>query len=150
MRPAILFILIWPLLQSCQECGPQKELTIELYISGKSNRLNKITAIGALNEDAFKNFADNELKDSWNLQLPISLNSDTTTYIFAFEDRTDTLSIFHERSFYFEDGCGFVADVKSAKGKSTFSYLNVYATSYIGQGKALNPYSGGISIRAQL
>ncbi|WP_414617800.1 hypothetical protein [Dyadobacter sp. 32] len=143
-------LLILPLLNGCQECGPQKELTVDVSISGTPNRLKKITALGVLNDEKLKEQSDSTLKDYWMLKLPISLNSDQTTYIFEFENRTDTMAIFYVRDFYYEDGCGFVADVKSARGLSTFSNLSVSATSYIGKGEFLNPYHGGIRIHAYL
>lgn len=130
------------------ECGPQRELTFSLTINDSGNRLNKITAIGALNNDSFINLTNGI--PTQPLQLPISLNADQTTYIFDFDNRTDTLTLSYKRLFYYEETCGFVVDVKDVRGKSTFSFLDVYYTPFVGENKGWGGYEGGIFVDATL
>lgn len=135
------------------DCGPQRELTFSLSINVADNKLNKITALGALNNDAFVNLRDSittEFRDYQEFQLPISLNADQTTYIFDFENRTDTLTLSYERLFYHQESCGFVVDVKNVRGKSTFSYLDVHYTPFVGERKGWGGHQGGIFVSAAL
>jgi hypothetical protein len=46
--------------------------------------------------------------------LPISLHADSVTYLFDGESRTDTLTIFYTRRFFFEsEKCGLVAEIEN-------------------------------------
>jgi hypothetical protein len=153
MKKILLLLFLLPLLQNCMECGPQRELTFSLSINVTDNKLNKITALGALNNDAFVNLRDSittEFRDYREFQLPISLNADQTTYIFDFENRTDTLTLSYERLFYHQESCGFVVDVDDVKGKSTFSHLHVTAIPFVGERKGWGGHQGGIFVSAAL
>ncbi|MBD0256666.1 MAG: hypothetical protein ICV83_13185 [Cytophagales bacterium] len=47
--------------------------------------------------------------------LPISLHADSVTYLFDGESRTDTLTIFYTRRFFFEsEKCGLVAEIDNS------------------------------------
>jgi hypothetical protein len=135
MKPLLLILLLSPLLHSCKDCGPQQELDARVSISGQPSRLNKAQAIGALSQDIFNNLADKELRTTHTFDVPISLHTDSTTYIFEFENRTDTLTIYYKRKFYHKDGCGFVVDLVESAGdrtyQSTFSKVDVSFQPYV-------------------
>ncbi len=131
MRNTLLLLLLWPVLNSCNECGPQKEPQISMKLSGDSLRIKNIYALGALNQTIFQEQASPPNAGFWNFEFPLSLHADSTTYIFEFETRTDTLTIFYRREFYHKDGCGFVVDAlepgNSKKSQSTFEKVSVWS-----------------------
>ncbi|MCF0056717.1 hypothetical protein [Dyadobacter sp. CY356] len=146
MKIIFLLILSALLLNGCIDCGPQQELTIQLSIQAFPDTLllKKITSPGAIDQSVFeeqtKNYSSKSYyAGSFDFTLPISLNADSTTYIFEFENRTDTLSLFYSRDFFHKDGCGFVVDAKRpaslTETKSTFKDVYVDYQSYILDGK---------------
>ncbi|GLU50688.1 hypothetical protein [Dyadobacter frigoris] len=149
------------LLSGCIDCGPQKELTIRLSIDADTFLLKKVTAPGAIDLSIFdeqvKNYTSHSYSQLKDFTFPISLNADSTTYIFEFENRTDTLTLFYARDFSYKNGCGFVVDAKypnsSFETKSTFKYVHVDYQSYILDEK-IRPFGTsegpGISIEASL
>ncbi|CAA9224100.1 MAG: hypothetical protein AVDCRST_MAG56-570 [uncultured Cytophagales bacterium] len=66
--------------------------------------------------------------------LPVSLHADSVTYLFDGETRTDTLTIFYTRRFFFEsEKCGMVVEV-TGQGlrqdvRTTFTNASVVFTS---------------------
>lgn len=155
LLPLLLLILI---LYGCTDCGPQKELTVGInFNKGKDSlHLKKIEAIGALDQQIFKKqvLDFNTSKPFPDLSLPISLNADSTTYIFEFDNRVDTLTLFYQRDFHYKDHCGFVTDTKSPgtwrNSNSTFSKVNVSYESYLRRDITLLSSSGGQGISANI
>jgi hypothetical protein len=146
--PLLLLILI---LYGCIDCGPQKELTVGINFNrGKDSlHLKKIEAIGALDQQIFeKQVVDFNTSQSFpDLSLPISLNADSTTYIFEFDNRVDTLTLFYQRDFHYKNNCGFVTDTKRPaspyESKSTFQQVHVSYESYIKYKVTLTSSLGG-------
>lgn len=164
MKIIILLFFLALLLSGCIDCGPQKELTIRLLINAYPDTflLKKVTAPGAIDLSIFdaqvkSNASQSYYNQSRDFTVPISLNADSTTYIFEFENRTDTLTLFYSRDFYYKDGCGFVVDAKYPntpfETKSTFKYVHVDYQSYILDEK-IRPFGTsegpGISIEVSL
>lgn len=161
MKIILLFFLSAFLLSGCLDCGPQKELTIRLTMNADSFLLKRVTAPQAIDlsifDEQLKNYPSQSYAQSRDFTFPISLNADSTTYIFEFESRTDTLTLFYTREFSYKDGCGFVVDAKRPNSlfetKSTFKYVYVNYESYILDEKVslFGPYEGdGISVEASL
>lgn len=151
----LLLIIICPFLNSCRDCGPQAEPEISIFFSSfgsESLTLNKIHALNAQNQDVFQEQNNQSNIGSHSFFFPISLHADSTTYIFEFENRIDTLTIFYKREFYHKHNCGFVVDalepVNSVTNKSTFSEVDVSYTPYVGYGKSPSSthYNGGITV----
>jgi hypothetical protein len=148
--PLLLLILI---LYGCLDCGPQKELTVGINFNrGKDTlHLKKIEAIGAQNQQIFKKqVADFNTSEQFpDLSLPISLNADSTTYIFEFDNRVDTLTLFYLRDFHYKNNCGFVTDTKRPlslyPSRSTFQEVDVSYDSYVQYKLTLG--GGGITVR---
>ncbi len=163
MKIIIHLFLSALLLSGCIDCGPQKELTIRLSIGAYPDTflLKKVTAPGAIDLNIFdqqiKNYTSHSYSQSRDYTFPISLNADSTTYIFEFETRTDTLTLFYARDFHYKNGCGFVVDAKRPNSqfetKSTFKDVYVDYQSYILDEKIsfLGPSEGsGISVQVSL
>jgi hypothetical protein len=54
--------------------------------------------------------------------LPVSLRADSVTYIFEHSLRTDTLTIFYSRNFFFEsERCGYEVELASGSVTTTFT-----------------------------
>ena len=48
-----------------------------------------------------------------NYYLPLSLHTDSVTYVFESPNRSDTLTLFYRRNFYFESRrCGYVVEIQ--------------------------------------
>jgi hypothetical protein len=135
MRSLLLILLLSPALYNCTYCGPQQEPAASLQMSGQVSRLRSLQAVGTLDPDYFKSQVGYEIRDVTYFTLPLSLHADSTTYIFDFQDRMDTLTIYYKREFYYKDNCGFVMDLaKPSSGshqKSTFSRVNVSYFPYV-------------------
>lgn len=153
--PQLLLILI---LYGCLDCGPQKELTVGINFNrGKDTlHLKKIEAIGAQNQQIFKKQVEdfNTSKPFPDLSLPISLNADSTTYVFEFDNRVDTLTLFYQRDFHYKNNCGFVTDTKRPlrpyPSKSTFQEVDVNYESYIKYKVTLTGGYGGGGITVHI
>ncbi|MEO6684763.1 MAG: hypothetical protein ABIN24_02320 [Dyadobacter sp.] len=159
MKFILLILLSAFLLSGCIDCGPQAELSVRLSISSYPDtfQLKKVTAPGALDLSVFQQKNGEYNSTSGSFTFPISLNADSTTYIFEFKNRTDTLTLFYSRDFHYKDGCGFVVDAKRPSSiyetKSTFKNVYVDYQSYILDEKIglFGPSEGsGISIEASL
>lgn len=164
MKIVLLLCLAALLMSGCIDCGPQKELTIQLSIQAFPDTflLKKVTAPGAIDQSVFEEQTKNYYPKSYyvgsfDFTFPISLNADSTTYIFEFENRTDTLSLFYTRYFSYKDGCGFVVDVKRPgtlyETKTTFKDVYVDYQSYILDGNVPlfgNNNGQGIIVRVSL
>lgn len=148
----IILILSAISVQSCVDCGPQAELSARIRFTGKSLKPDSVYALNAVSQDAITR----QLADATPRHvdaLPISLLSDTTTYVFRFVERTDTLSIYYQRIFRYKGGCGFVTDAREpATGShyySTFSKTEIHYDTYVRPGQqpwlSYNP-GAGISI----
>lgn len=143
--------------QSCIDCGPQAELSARIFFTADSLKLDSVYALNAVSQKAIRQQTDNFAPQHYySLSLPISLVSDTTTYVFRFTERVDTLSIYYQRIFRTKSGCGFITDAqKPATGKgyhSTFSKTDIHYETYVNPD--VQPWSNaepgaGISIRIQ-
>jgi len=67
-----------------------------------------------------------------NYYLPLSLHADSVTYVFESPNRSDTLTLFYQRNFYFESRrCGYVVEMGPRNGgngrdhRSTFEAVDV-------------------------
>jgi len=153
MKTFVFLIIIFPFLYGCHECGPQKEPDIKISMKGDSMTLNNIHAIGALNQEVFQNQIK-RVGNNRSFNFPISLHADSSTYIFEFDTRTDTLTLFYERKFYHKEVCGFLFDITapadSVFSKSTFSKVFVDYTTYVDTGKFLFIKSSGINVGIEL
>ncbi|MCE7068100.1 hypothetical protein [Dyadobacter sp. CY326] len=150
----LLFLLVT--LISCEHCGPQKELSLRIDIQRDSLQLDSVSAIGALDQTVFQQQVSNTTSGFRRLDLPISLLADSTTYIFAYETRTDTLTVFYKRDFYYKDGCGFVVDAhapaSATQVKSTFKKAGISYEPYVRKERRKWGVTGsdGISIFVEL
>lgn len=137
----IIFILSAISVQSCVDCGPQAELSVRIRFEGDSLKLDTVYALNAVSQEAIRLQTDNfaHLPTS----LPISLISDTTTYVFRFTERIDTLSIYYQRIFRDKGGCGFITDAKEpatpSRYYSTFSKTDIHYETYVNPG--LQPWT---------
>ncbi|WP_353723085.1 hypothetical protein [Dyadobacter sp. 676] len=159
MKQLLPIVLILSIIgaQSCIDCGPQAELSAMVYFQGDSLKLDSVYALNAVSQEAI----DQQLKDlssglHYPITLPISLVSDTTTYVFRFAERTDTLSIYYQRIFRYKGGCGFITDARepatARQYYSTFSKTNIYYDTYVTPGRQSWTNAGpgaGISIRVE-
>ncbi len=145
----LLFIIL--VLYGCTDCGPQQELSVSIRFDRTKDSLylNQIHAIGALDQKSFKEQTEyfNKYQEFSFAGLPISLLADSTTYVFEFNNRTDTLTLFYQRDFYYKENCGFVVDTKRPtrpeESKSTFSAVEVFYDSYLKKNITLTSADGG-------
>ena len=150
----LLFIIL--VLYGCIDCGPQQELTARVNFSGvkDSIHLNQVYALGALDQQSFKKQTEDFNQLHSQLQFPISLLADSTTYVLEFDNRTDTLTLFYQRDFYYKKNCGFVVDTKRPArledSKSTFSQVNVFYDSYLMERITLTGGIGGGGINVNI
>jgi len=140
MKKLLPLLLIIFALYGCTDCGPQQELSVRISINtGKDSiHLNQLYALGAVDQQVFQKQVAYFNKDQYfskQFELPISLLADSTTYVFGFNNRTDTLTLFYQRDFYYKDKCGFVIDTKQParleNSISTFSQVHVNYESYL-------------------
>ena len=155
MKLFLILILVTPILTGCLECGPQKELTLSLSLASDTVRLKKVYAIGAKNQDVFQKQVKPELTRSQSFDLPFSLHADETTYVFEFETRIDSLTVYYNRLFSHKQDCGFIVDVEApANGinyRSTFDKVGVEYQSYLnGRKGILMPGPGEIRVTVKL
>ena len=150
MKNTLLFLFLLVILASCEHCGPQKELSLRIYLRGDTLKLDSISALNALNQTAFREQIELQSPNSRQFDLPMSLLADSTTYIFAFKTRTDTLTVFYKRDFSYKNGCGFIVDAHSpdlpTKAKSTFSKVDVTYDPYVSNELPSFEYIGGNGI----
>jgi Family of unknown function (DUF6452) len=121
--------LCWILLIGCASCtkrccdGSEKAPTLELQTCS-SIRPSDFT-IYALDEKKKP-----QLVPNWSV-LPISIISDTTTYIFSRGQKSDTLTLSYKRKFYYEsERCGFMVQIENLKmveKLSSFDSRQAYA-----------------------
>ncbi|MBO9614260.1 MAG: hypothetical protein J7619_16265 [Dyadobacter sp.] len=154
----VILMLTGMIVQSCADCGPQAELSATIRFRGDSLKLDSVYALHAVSQEAITR----QLKDALNgsnyqISLPLSLTSDTTTYVFRFTGQTDTLSIYYQRLFRYKGGCGFINDaLEPTSGShyySTFSKTNIHYGTYVLPGE--QPWLGhdpgaGIVINVEL
>jgi len=147
--PISLFLLLSCAAVSCYDCGPKAEPYIFLSVSSASSPLQRIRAVGARSDSAFDAFI---LPNSYR-QLPLSLLQDSTTYLFYFSDRVDTLTLFYKRIFDTRGECGYYLDIVAPDGPrfhSTFLKTEVYYSPYTGKNKGLAGSGAyGISVRLE-
>jgi hypothetical protein len=66
--------------------------------------------------------------------LPLSLHADSVTYVFESPNRSDTLTLFYTRKFYFESRrCGYVVQIEpgyDATGRPSRGTLGVSDVTY--------------------
>lgn len=134
MKVQLLLITICAVwLSGCGDsCPPDSEPNFRLTISSEEPlKLQNIKAIGAIDTSFLSNVGYYE-REYLSLNLPLSLLSDSVTYVFNFDSRIDTLTVFYKRDFEREEECGFVLKVaqpKSQPYRSTFRQVDVYFTS---------------------
>ena len=154
---SIIFILSAVGVQSCIDCGPQAELSARIYFGEDSLILDSIYALNAVSQEAIRQQTDNFIpRHYYSISLPISLVSDTTTYVFRFAERIDTLSIYYQRVFRYKGGCGFITDAHEPatvnQYYSTFSKTEIHYDTFVNPG--LQPWinadpAAGMSIWIQ-
>ncbi len=134
---------------SCYDCGPRAEPTLSMSVSfGPSDSLLRISALGIESDSAFQRFIDIGTQRGGGL-VPLSLQQDSTTYLFYFENKVDTLTLFYRRVFETRRSCGYYLDILEPKGpryRSTFTTTNVNYSPYTGEFKGLHSTAYGISV----
>lgn len=104
----IVFFLLLYVVSGCKDdCYPfqEPELKILFYDNNKEvfPRFKRVYGVGSS-----QNLSP---KDNY-YRLPISLNSDSVSYLFENANRTDTLTLFYKRNFYFDsERCGYVTEI---------------------------------------
>lgn len=151
----IILILSAISIQSCIDCGPQAELSARIYFEEDSLKLDSVYALNAVSQEAI--ILQTDKFGHLPTSLPISLVSDTTTYVFRFAERIDTLSIYYRRVFRYKGGCGFITDAHEPatvnQYYSTFTKTGIYYDNYVNPGwqSWTNAEPGaGITIRIKL
>jgi len=135
----VILILSGICVQSCIDCGPQAELSARVYFEHDSLKLDSVYALNAVSQEAIRQQTDNfTQRHYYSISLPISLISDTTTYVFRFTERIDTLSVYYQRVFRDKGGCGFITDAKApstaSRYYSTFSKTEIYYDTFVNPG----------------
>ncbi len=129
-------------LAGCYDCGPRAEPTISLSVSRSetpTSSLQSVSAIGVKSDSLFRQFSIKGSSGSG--QLPLSLLQDSTTYLFYFADRVDTLTLFYKRIFDTCSECGYYLDIAEPDGPhfhSTFSNTTATYYPYTGKVEGLN------------
>lgn len=127
-----IFVLIFYVLQSCQEkCESQETSNLTIFFFDKDTGMSlnpDFTRVYGLNS-----IQDLEIMDN-TTSFPLSLQSDSSVYIFEKEAQKDTLTINYTRNFYFQSNkCGFVVEIKDLELNSTqtsFENLSLNAENY--------------------
>lgn len=98
----VLFILAF---YSCNDCEDSSEPTIELYMNGREYEYTHAVGLGKtkrLEVSTYDNY------------YPISIDSDTTGYVFFKDSTSDTLLFTYKREFYYQSRkCGYVVVLNS-------------------------------------
>lgn len=148
MRSISLLVLICSSaaigLIGCEDCGPNDEPQLRLNIqSEKAFQLDTVYATGALTP------LPGPIKASGQygyLQIPLSLQADSTQFRLKVNGRMETLTVYYRRDFsYKSKHCGYVinlyapspgATVKTTIGSvvNLAYYPNSYRTSFLGAG----------------
>ena len=138
MRGSVLVVLLAFIIQSCVDCGPQQELSVEIRFMGDSVGIDSIFAVNALDNQIFQNEAENLTGMHRSVTLPISMHADSTTFVFVSGDKSDSLTVFYNRVFRYKGDCGFIVDagqpVKGPQSRSTFETVNVHYEPYVFSG----------------
>lgn len=161
MKLFLLTLLAGIIFASCYDCGPQQELTFDLSVSSYPDTIPVLKKVYSKNGVDTIDLSDKippyYIGTNTSLSLPLTLHENQTTYFFEFENRRDSLTVFYERKFYYDNHCGFVADVSTSKNppRATGTFTNVRVTSkpYVGGEDAngiLKSYYGGISVGVEL
>jgi len=146
---AFLFLVVGGMASGCYDCGPQAEPAISLSVYfPPTDTLLRVSALGVKADSAFREFRISGFNGGG--QAPLSLLQDSTTYLFYFTDRVDTLTLFYERIFDSRRQCGYYVDIAEPKGRRYHSnFRDVQATyyPYIGEIKGLKHSTAyGISV----
>ena len=145
LRTLLLLVLPW-IATSCYDCGPMGEPLVNISLSPR-NQLVRVSALGAKSDSLFNRGLS---EYGYHGLLPISLLQDSTTFLFYFPDRVDTLTLYYERVFDLDSQCGFYNDVKAPKRgpnyRTTFKEVNVEYHSYLGPTSISNPGLSGIFV----
>jgi len=158
MKKLLPLLVITLALYGCTDCGPQQELTarISFQPAKDSLHLNQIYALGARDQQLFKNQTEyfNQYHQFSLSDFPISLLADSTSYVFEFDNRVDTLTLFYQRDFFYKEHCGFVVDMKkparSEDARSTFSSVSVVYESYLAEKFTFPAKIGGNGISVNI
>ena len=143
MFKILLYILVLIYFTSCEVCGVKSEPTVNIYINSPSSYPYKtVKTLGTLKEsNSFSN-------------IPLNLNSTSTTYIFENPTKNDTLTLFYQVVLEDKGGrCGYILDIKAPNGptsKSTFKNVRVDYLSYYYQRRFFGSGEGGISVQITL
>lgn len=154
MQKRFLCLLLLPALYACTHCGPQAEPDALVFMHGDSLQLDSVYAIGAVSNQVTKGITTGNVR-SGQFKLPLSLHADSSSFVFKFRTRTDTLTIFYRREFYHKQACGFVVDLakpnSGSETKSSFQSVRIAYYPYVYRAK--NMFSGessGIYININL
>lgn len=143
-----LLLAVGGMAAGCYDCGPQAEPTISLSVSfPTTDSLLRVSAMGAKSDSAFQQFFITNHSGAG--QAPLSLLQDSTTYLFYFTDRVDTLTLFYERIFAARQECGYYVDIVEPKGPryhSTFRNVSATYSPYTGERKGIHSFAFGISV----
>lgn len=124
MKYILTILFLANLFQSCTKCGDNSEPHADIHFN---NVDMEVDSIKALHSDDFILF---EVK---NRGFPLSMVSDTTTYLFFKDDKIDTISIQYKRNFtYQSDECGFIINLSDFQNlpQTTFDSIKFYIGYY--------------------
>jgi hypothetical protein len=141
------FLLMAGLMASCYDCGPKAEPLVDFDINTGMFTLKKVGALGAVSDSLFQSFTIH--KNIGYGKLPLSLLHDSTTYLFYFEDRVDTLTLYYQRIFDTRKQCGYYVDIAPPvweQYRSTFSSVRINYSPYVGEILGFTPTAFGISV----
>ncbi len=119
MKKTTVIFTILLFLSACKDCEDTSEPQSLIFFQGST--YERAVGISAVGISAGKNvtFIDAD-------EYPLSIVSDTTTYIFYNGELTDTLSIKYNRDFIFEsEKCGFTVTLNSFQLLESSSFDSV-------------------------
>lgn len=128
----LTFIISLNLFSSCtDECESQETSIINISFFDKNTGISlnpnftRVYGLGSIQD----------LEVSGNTaSFPLSLQNDSSVYIFEKETQKDTLTVQYERNFYFQSNkCGFVVEIKDLQlnsSQTSFEILSINNESY--------------------
>ncbi|KAA0990110.1 hypothetical protein [Dyadobacter aurulentus] len=93
MKGSLLVVLLAFIIQSCVDCGPQRELSVEIRFMEDSLGIDSIFAVNALDNQIFQNEAENLTEMYRSVTLPISMHADSTTFVFVSRAKRDSFTV---------------------------------------------------------
>lgn len=138
----------------CQRCPPTSEPLFSIQMNSQVPFVIRgITAVGAKSDSSLLPTSALTLNNYKVVDLPLSLHADSVQYYFDLGNRTDTLTLYYKRDFFYDKACGFGFDIKSPDNqeiKSTFKAAVVDYATYIPGLTFFGMKRSGIQIQIEL